>query len=176
MLWLMTKNMQAVSSGLLETGMEVTVMYILRAAMQRSYTIYGGVCQETITDPGSVTLFLSDEGFATGFIWVAFQLIVNLVSFAAYVPWMISEFPMLPAILIANDNLLFSFLAAKNFIMSSRIKSMGSNLESALIWPRLDVVLRVGESALSAEDPERGVIVLDKPRMVTNLSYVKAYV
>ena len=106
----MTENMQAVSSGLLETGMETLTALILRASIQRSYTVSGSTCVQTISDPASVTIKLSNFGFSLGLIWVIIQFLVVILGFMMYIPWMISEFPMLPAIQIANDNLLFSFL------------------------------------------------------------------
>lgn len=52
---------------------------------------------------------------------------------------------------------------------------MSSNIDQALMWPRLDLVLRIGESVLTSEDPERGILVLEKPKMVTALSFEKTY-
>ena len=176
MLWMTSQNMQSVNSGLLTSGMASSVSLLLRAAMQRSYTVSGGFCQETVSDIATVTLALSNYGFICGIVWVVIQILLNLLVFIAYIPWIISHDPLLPAILICQDHVIFSLLATKNESTRAKIKGISSNIEADMVWPRMDVILRVGESVMSAEDPERGMIVLDKPRMVTSMSYVKTYI
>ena len=82
----------------------------------------------------------------------------------------------MPAVEVARDNIIFSLYAAKNMVTNNRMKSMNSNMEAGLMWPRLDLVLRIGESVQTKEDPDRGAIVMDKPKLVTFLSYSKCYV
>ena len=82
---------------------------------------------------------------------------------------------MMPAVEVARDNILFSLYAAKNGITYNRMRSMSANMEAGLMWPRLDLVLRIGESFQTRDDPERGLIVMDRPKAVTALSYDKKY-
>ena len=93
------------------------------------------------------------------------------LSIGAYGWWM-REHPVLPA----NDSINFAVHTTKNGAIMSRIKVLSSNVETGLVWGRLDVVLRVGESTMTADDPERGVLVMDRPRLVTDLSYSKLYI
>jgi hypothetical protein len=109
-------------------------------------------------------------------VWIISQLIINAIIFAAYVPWWLHKYPMMPAVEVSRDNIIFSLYAAKNGITYNRMKSMSSNMEAGLMWPRLDIILRVGESVQTKDDPERGVIVLDKPKLVTVLNYDKKYI
>ena len=99
-----------------------------------------------------------------------------LISFLLYIPWWMSDSPILPAIEATNDPIIFAVHTTKNDIILQRIKALSSNVETAMVWSRLDVVLRMGESTLTADDPDRGVLVLDRPRMVTDLSFSKLYV
>ena len=176
MLWMTSENMQSVSSGHLSSGLSSSVGLLIRAAIQRSYTVTGGTCQQTVSDTTTVTLKLADYGFYFGIIWVCIQLFINFLVFAAYIPWMMSHDPLLPGILICQEHVIFSLVASKSEVAKARIKSIPSNLEPALIWPRLDAILRIGESVISVEDPERGLIALDKPRLVGPLNYVKTYI
>lgn len=176
MLWMTSENMQAVSSGHLASGVSSSVGLLIRAAVQRSYTVTGGFCQQTVSDTTTVTLKIADYGFYFGIIWVCIQLLINFLVFAAYIPWMISYDPLLPGILICQEHVIFSLVASKSEVAKGRMKSIPSNLEPALIWPRLDAILRIGESVVSVEDPERGLIALDKPRLVGPLNYVKTYI
>jgi hypothetical protein len=171
-----SQNMQDATLGLLEPGMEAAIALMMRAAIQRTYIVTGGFCTQNIKDPLTVTLTVEDWGFALGLFWVIFQLTLNMLAFAAYIPWLMNPYPILPAIQAAQDHIIFSLLSSKNAVTSSRMKGMSSNIDGALMWPKLDIVLRVGESVLTAEDPERGVVLLDKPKMVTDMSYDKTYV
>lgn len=175
---MMSPNSRNVTSSLsvFEPGMEYIAALILRSSIQRSYVVTGGFCQENVVNENTVTLFISSWSFGVGVFWILLQMI-NIFGFAClYAPWLRSETPIYPGIQIAQDSIMFSLLACKNVVTYSKIKSFRSGVDSTIVWPKMDIVLRVGESVLSQEDPERGVIVLDKPKMVTDLSYEKTYV
>lgn len=176
LLWMTSTNMQDVTMGLLEPGMEAAIALLMQASIQRSYTVTGGFCTQNIEDPLTVTMTIKDYAFLPGLIWIIFQLIVNMVAFAGYVPWLINHHPILPAIQICQDQIILSLLSAKNAVITTRMKGLTSNFDSNIAWPKMDIVLRIGESILTAEDPERGVILMDKPKMVTDMSYDKVYV
>jgi hypothetical protein len=176
LLWMTSENMQSVNNGLLLPGISSAMGLIIRASVQRSYTVLGGFCQQTVSDTTTVTLTIADYGFYVGLIWVIIQLFINILVFVAYIPWIFSHDPLLPGILICQEHVIFSLISCKNDITRTRVKAIPSNLEAALIWPRLDFILRIGESVLSVEDPERGLIALDKPRLVGPLNYSKVYV
>ena len=176
MLWMASENMQDVTLGLLEPGMEAAMALMARAAMQRSYKVTGGFCKENVDDPTTLTLNIGGYGFILGLFWVVCQLTLNVLAFLAYIPWIQNPYPILPAVQAAHDPIIFSLLSSKNAMTSSKMKGMSSNIEGALMWPKLDMVLRIGESVLTYEDPERGVVLMDKPKMVTDMSFDKIYV
>ena len=167
--------MREPTPSLLEPGMESAIALMIRAAIQRTYSVSGGYCTQVIGDVTTVTVLLNGYGLATGLIWVIFQLIINLAVFIAYIPWWVGHHPILPAIQIARDPVLFCALSSKSSLTNTRIKRMHSSIEEFLVWPKLDVVARVGESVATREDPERGVIVLERPKMVSDLSFDKIY-
>ena len=162
MLWMLSENMHDASIGLLEPGMETTVALMLRAAIQRSYTVSGGFCTQNIVDPETVTIVIDSYGLSMAVFWITFQLILNMVALISYIPWLLSRNPILPAVQAAQDPMIFSLLSSKNAITTSRMNSMPPNIDENLMWPKLDIVLRIGESILTAEDPERGVVLMDK--------------
>ena len=168
--------MQDAGLGLLEPGIEATMALVLRGSIQRSYTSTGNTCTQQVYDPLEVTVRMKGYGYTLALLWVIIQFTFNLMALACYIPWWLEPGPILPAVELTQKSIIFSLFAAKNAPTMSRIKSMSSNLELALIWPRLDMVLRVGESIHSKEDPTNGVIVMDKPKMVVHLSYDKVYV
>lgn len=54
--------------------------------------------------------------------------------------------------------------------------TLNGNSDDNEIWPKLDIVMRVGETISSRDDPEQGQITLDKPKVVTEFCWVKRYV
>mgnify|MGYP001032240324 CR=1 FL=1 len=175
-MWFTSTNTRDAGLGLIEPGMEAAMALVVRGSIQRSYSTVGSSCVQRIYDEMEVTLRMASYGYTCGLIWVIVQFLLNGLIFLFYVPWWLQKYPILPAIEAAQQSIIFSLLAAKNVPTMSKIKTMSSNLEVGLTWPRLDMILRIGESVQSIDDPERGVIVMDKPKIVVPLSYDKIYV
>lgn len=176
LLWFATNDGQKIDLAHLPRGIQGYMALMIRASMQRSYNTQGSFCTQEIIDPLTVTLTIDDYGYFCGVVWVIFEYLMLLASFLLYIPWWMSDSPILPAIEATNDPIIFAVHTTKNDIILQRIKALSSNVETAMVWSRLDVVLRMGESTLTADDPDRGVLVLDRPRMVTDLSFSKLYV
>jgi hypothetical protein len=175
LLWMAAEDMREPTPSLIDAGMESAIALMIRLAMQRSYTVSGGTCVQVIEDLTTVTMTLDGYGLATGLIWVIFQLIINFAVLLAYIPWWLQKHPILPAIQVARDPIILSLLFSKSSVATSKMKQMHSAIEEFLIWPKFDITARVGESIATSEDPERGVIVLERPKMVADLSYDKVY-
>ena len=176
MLWLTSQNTQGVGLGLLEPGMEASMSMVARGAMQRSYVSAGSTCVQNNYDPMSVTLHIQEYASNAAVVWITFQIIINLMALIGIIPWLVMQTPIFPAIEVASNPIMFSLLSAKNNVTINRMRGMSSNMDQNLMWPRLDMVLRVGESIQTAEDPDRGVVVMDKPKMATIMKYEKSYV
>ena len=121
-LWMTTQNMQDISFGLLDRGVEFSMAVMARESIQRSYTIAGSYCTQNIENPSSVTLTISPMGFYLGLVWILYQFIINILALLACSPWLVSRHPMLPAIEAAQDPIVFSLLSSKNAAPSSRMK------------------------------------------------------
>jgi hypothetical protein len=57
---------------------------------------------------------------------------------------------------MSADNILFSLMCSLKNVTYNRISKLSTNLEPALMYSKLDIVLRVGESATSDEDLIKG--------------------
>jgi len=176
LLWFTSTNTRDAGLGLVEPGIEAAMALVVRGSIQRSYSTVGSTCVQRIFNEMEVTLRMANYGYTCALIWVIVQFLLNGLIFLFYVPWWLQKHPILPAIEAAQQSIIFSLLAAKNVPTMNKIKTMSSNLEVGLTWPRLDMILRIGESVQSIDDPERGVIVMDKPKIVVPLSYDKIYV
>jgi hypothetical protein len=61
-------------------------------------------------------------------------------------------------------------------LASSVSETLNGNSDVNEIWPKLDVLMRVGETLSSRDDPDHGQIIMDKSKVVTTFSWVKKYV
>ena len=48
-------------------------------------------------------------------------------------------------------------------------------MDESEVWPAMDRVVRVGETLNSFEDPDRGKISMDKPKLIVSFSWEKKY-
>jgi len=175
LLWSMTSNTHDVSPSLLEYGMEHSLSYVLRAGIQRTYGTSGAMCAQDVIDPSSTTLNMTALGYSFALAWVIPQLILNFLALVAFMPWMISSYPILPAYEMSKSPIAFTMMATRSRIVSTKMKSLSGNIEDAYMWPRMDVILRLGESVDTVEDMDLGLIVLDKPKNVAFLTMGKEY-
>lgn len=64
-MWFASENMQDVSLGLVEAGMEATMTLMHREAIQRSYSTVGGTCTQNVIDPSTTTLRMSNYAYGS---------------------------------------------------------------------------------------------------------------
>lgn len=178
----MTPNIQAISassiesgSGPLISGFETLWAIVLRSAFQRSFNAKGSHCVQKIVSPTTIGFLISDSGAKAGFIFAYAQLIITLLSFIAFLPWLFSQVPIGPAIRLSTDKTyLMAMLGTLN--SGALLGHVNGVSETNEIWATYDFNVRVGESVSSRDDPDLGTIVMEKPKFVTELSYVKRYV
>lgn len=132
--------------------------------------------QNTI-DYTKTTYRIKPFGYSFGLAWGILQFIVNFIALLLFVPWFYISYwePILPAIEVASEPFKFTLGCSHNTVIFSRLNTMATNLDNNLIWSKLDIVLRLGESTETQEDPEKGVIVIDHPSKVAKLQKGKLY-
>lgn len=155
--------------------MEGTAALLIRAAMQRSYTVVGTNCPENVEDLEHVTLTISSAAYSLGVAWVSCQFFINALLLLCCLPYLFVHDPILPAINAAKDDVVFTLYAAKSQTAGRKMKSYKSNFKETDGWKKMELVLRIGENILTADDPERGTVVMDKPEYVTNFADGKLY-
>jgi hypothetical protein len=174
MLWWTSPNMQVISPSLLEKGLETTFAMLSKAVIQRTYRTMGELCSKSVVATQYADLVFSTFGFVFSIIFIAFQLIANVASLLCFVPWFLSATPIFPAFRLLTDNFYMTVMTAKP-ALSHFTAELDFNANREVIVNALDSTLRMGESIFTCEDPERGELVLDKPKMVSHISNDKIY-
>ena len=175
LMWWATTNMQFLSYPWLGGGIETAFGILLRAGMQRTFKGRATNCVEVISDHASFLLRIQETGYTILKFFAVAHLLLSILGFLAAVPWFISRVPISPGVRLMGSRTYFLMMIGKRIAVGANADGLWSNMESAAIWPILDAVLRIGESKKTADDPDIGIIVLDKPKLVSELSWGKSY-
>jgi len=117
LLWWTTPNLIAVDASLLEAGMETLYSILFRGSIQRSYNTQGKVCQRTNTAlSSSSNVALAQAGFATAATFIAIQTFICGVCILAFLPWLLGNNPIGPAIKALNEKIYFITLISASTI------------------------------------------------------------
>ena len=172
LLWWTTPNLLTIDPALLNAGLETTFAILLRAGMQRTFSLSGQSCSKNIAISGYSYVIMGDAENKIGIFVYAFQLFVSVVSFVAFVPWLISTHPMGPGIRVLKDKSYFMTLMNSSTSISGLHEL--ANAQTHMIWQALDLVLRVGESIQTTSE-EVGHIAVEKPKLVREMVNGKRY-
>ncbi|KAI8895887.1 hypothetical protein BC833DRAFT_542016 [Globomyces pollinis-pini] len=172
LLWWTTPNLATISPTLLEAGLETTYSILARGAMQRSYSTQGNTCTSSVISSTSTVLKIHETGGIIGLWFVLSQLLVTLISFLFFLPWFISDKPMGPAIKLAEDQNYFMIFLGSN---PGVVGGVYSTMDLVDIWSKFDKTVRVGESISTQDDPDCGIIAMDRPKLVVPFSKTKLY-
>jgi hypothetical protein len=166
--------MQAMGFAYLEAGLETTWAMIARIALQRSYTVKGNTCLSSVISE-HVTFFIRAQDKVNLFVaFIVIEFFAQLLAFLAYVPWLRAANPCAPGIRFIEDDVYLSQMVIKS-PHASRFLSANATMDTREMWQGFDKKVKIGESKKSQEDPEFGLLVLDKPQLVTNLTWGKLY-
>ncbi|KAI9318880.1 hypothetical protein DFJ73DRAFT_925640 [Zopfochytrium polystomum] len=174
MLWWATPNLNNIDRALLNTGMETMYSVLFKAAIQRTYQSNAMRCplmNVVISHMSSVRM--GREGLIVAMGLLGVQLVVALAAMAAFGLWFLSPHPIGPAVRAATDYIYLLTLLAPTQ-MSMQLGELG-NAETYSIWQELDVVVRIGESIHTLENPI-GQLVIDKPSMVRPVKNGRKYI
>lgn len=174
LLWWTTPNLQTMSVAAVRAGFETFVAMLVKVGITRTYSVQGEQCSQNLEDLSQTTLHMTENGFQIGLIFILFEIFLSIGSILACVPWFICKDPIIPAIRLVADITYFNIMLCKNST-GNLLRMIGSTADRTDIWPKLDMVVRVGENIQSVSDPDHGEIILDKPKLVTQLSWTKCY-
>ncbi|KAI8916123.1 hypothetical protein EDD86DRAFT_244071 [Gorgonomyces haynaldii] len=155
LLWWASNSLQSIS--------ETMFSILLRGAIQRSYSIAPYNCLQNVPDENSVILEMGMLGSAIGIIFVVGQLFCLLVCV------------LFSCIRFALDKTFFYQMVSSSFT-GDILRSMPPSGPSGEVWRKMDVRIRIGERIETIEDPEIGIIGMDKPRMITTFIRGKRYI
>jgi len=172
--WWTTPNLQTMSLSFLTGGIETSIAMMLKVGITRTYSVKGTTCTQNLEDLSKTTLNISSNGFTIGIIFTVFELFLSVASIIACIPWFIYKDPVIPALRLVSDRTYFNIMLCKNST-GNLLRMIGSTADRTDIWPKLDMEVRVGENIQTVSDPESGEIIMDKPKLVTHLSWTKCY-
>jgi hypothetical protein len=127
-----------------------------------------------VIDSGSSILHISELSFYFAIAFFAIQWAMILLAIAISIPWFISRHPLGPAIRMVNEEEYSAIMLAKSEF-SIICTSISATTEAQLVWSKIDIRARVGESASTRDDPDFGSIILGKPKLVADLTWGKSY-
>jgi hypothetical protein len=165
--WWTTPNLIQSDPALLEAGIETYFTILLRAGMQRTFSVRGNFCTKNVEVTDSSKIMMVDYGVAVSLFILISQLILSLCSMLAFLPWLLSHEPIGPAVRMIRENVYFLTLLNGTTAVGGFDEL--SNAPSYTIWQNMDVVLRVGESANTLEETI-GHITMDKPKTVRSMA------
>jgi hypothetical protein len=172
-LWWMTPNLLSPDPAMIDAGLETVFAFLFRGGVQRTYSAKGLTCTRNVVKPGECKLSFGGDGLLIAEISLVFQLFISILSFVAFIPWLMHEPPIGPAARLIRDKSYFLTMLSR----SSLLKEAETlcNAPTYAIWHSIDVVVRVGESAQTKDDPDFGAIVLDTPKRVVQFTSGKEY-
>jgi hypothetical protein len=142
--------------------------------MQRIYSIEHEFCTQNVADTSSIILSMTNPGYLFGMCFVVGEIIMLFLCILFCIPRFIQPQPISPAIRVTNDYTYFILMLTGPFT-STILSESKSSVVTDDIWNKFDIPVRIGESILTKEDPEQGVIVVDRPKFVSNLVRGKKY-
>ncbi|KAI9356227.1 hypothetical protein DFJ73DRAFT_823457 [Zopfochytrium polystomum] len=173
LLWWTSPNLISVDRALLESGVETMYAILFKAAIQRSYVARATQCPRMnvlISHRSSITI--KSEGIICAMLLLTVQVIVSACSVAMFGLWIISPYPIGPAVRATREFVYFLVLfSSSNLAVNTCELGNGSTYA---IWQELDVVARIGESIHSL-DQLVGQLVVDKPSMVRAMKNGRKY-
>ena len=147
---------------------------MIKVGITRTYSVSGTSCTQNLEDAFKTTLNISNMGLTLGMIFAVCELFLTVASIVGCIPWFLYKDPVIPAIRLVSDRTYFNIMLCKNST-GNLLRIIGSTADRTDIWPKLDMEVRVGENIQTVSDQDTGEIIVDKPKLVTSLSWTKCY-
>jgi hypothetical protein len=173
-LWWTTANMQAIGYAYVEAGLETTWSMLSRVAIQRSYSTKGNSCQKNVASSAVLVFNTTQDRAQIMYVFIGIQFFVQLISLLAYIPWLHSEYPIAAAIRLLDDPVYLTQMIS-NSQFAARLVPSNATTDTREMWAVYDKRIRLGETKNTQEDPEYGMLSLDKPRLVSHCQWGKLY-
>ena len=173
LLWWTTPNLLSADPTLLSPGIETMFSILFRGSVQRTYSSKGDSCSRNIEIEGLSVLYFTGLGFYIATAGVITQIFVAFLAFLGFIPWLLSNNPILPGVRLLRDKTYCMALLTQSELLNDAEELC--NAPAYSFWQLVDVVCRLGECPETCDDPEYGVITLDNPRKVLPFKNGKNY-
>jgi hypothetical protein len=174
LLWWTTQSTLQISPSLLEAGLETTFALMNKAVIQRAFGVEGHICPQTVVIADERVARVNALGIRYILIFVAAQFAVQIGCVFVFFLWAKQKKPVIPAIRFVREKALFAVMTS-SASLSQYLNDLTATYETGHFWPKYDFTMRVGESITTLDDPDYGTIVIDRPKMVGDLSFTKLY-
>ncbi|KAJ3203395.1 hypothetical protein HDU82_006622, partial [Entophlyctis luteolus] len=150
-----SSDLVAVDPTLIEPGMETLYSILLRAGIQRTWDSKGANCVREISRNDQTIASLTAWGSISIYIAASIQIILSTIALVACAVWYFSATPLGPAVRVIKQPTYFmSVLCESPFAIN--LNGTG-NAQAHVIWQAIDVVVRIGESLETIEEPDEDV-------------------
>ena len=172
LLWWTTPNLLTIDPAFLNAGLETTFAILLRAGMQRTFSVTGTSCIKNVAIEGQTHVKMEDYSVWAGVFLLSYQLLITIIAMAGFIPWMLCKDPIGPAVRILSENIYFTTLLNSSSVNNGFHELC--NAQTHMIWQSLDVIVRIGESIQTVSE-EVGHVTMDKPKLIRKLVNGKKY-
>ncbi|KAJ3218780.1 hypothetical protein HDU67_004028 [Dinochytrium kinnereticum] len=171
-LYWMTYDLISINPSQMSKGMETTLSILIRAGMQRTFTMTGITCRRFVARDDVSKVFMKPWGYASLYATGVVQVIFSLIGLALGFSWVLHKHPITPALRALRDPSYFMTLLADS---PFSINLAGTaNAPSYVFWQALDMVVKIGESVDTLSEPI-GHVRMEREKFVRPLSNEKAY-
>ena len=153
-------------------GATATVVMLINAAIERSYTTYGLYCPLQVQLDGQSTATIVDYGFPVAAGILSVHLLFGLFSLICFLPLFLSPRPFSPAVRAMSEASYFMTLLS-NSELQIPLASLAT-AETYSIWQSLDRKVCIGESIQSA-DQDIGLVMMDIPKLIRPFTNSRRY-
>ncbi|KAI8918906.1 hypothetical protein BC831DRAFT_481833 [Entophlyctis helioformis] len=172
LMWWTSPNLMTINPALLEGGIETSLSILIRGGMQRTYTTHGETCARNIAVPGQSLVTMLQYGTHVSVFILSVQLFMCVVATVAFVPWLMSPYPLGPCIRAVRETVYFTTLVNSSSVCQGFDQLC--NAQPHAIWQSLDIVVRIGEPIGTRSEPI-GHISMDRPKLMGWLTNGKKY-
>jgi hypothetical protein len=174
LLWWTTQSTLQISASLLEAGIETTVSLLNKAVIQRAFGTEGKLCPQTVVIPDERVARTTGDGLRYILVFALAQTVAHLFCGVIFLIWVFHKRPIVPAIRFVKERSYFAIFSS-GLAFNSCLSDLTATFEEGHFWPKFEMTMRVGESIHTLDDPDYGTIVIDRPKMVGDLSFTKLY-
>ncbi|KAI8854155.1 hypothetical protein BC829DRAFT_380431 [Chytridium lagenaria] len=172
LLYWMSTDLLSVNPTYISAGMEASIAILLRAGMQRTFSMSGITCPRFIARDDMVKVLLKGWGYSTLYASSMVQLLFSFAALGFGSTWLWLKRPITPALRALKEPTYFMTLLADSPFSANLAGT--ANAPAYVFWQALDLIVKIGESVDTLSEPI-GHLRMERAKFVRPLSNGKAY-